>query len=358
MLAHLVVTAAVAAGCPSAPPPAAAVPAPLVLRTGCGTFRVARSGAVTRLPPRWVARHSGGTGRRFGADLQVRRTRPGRYLLLRDGRPVWRSHGRDPNDAGWVAFGRGVFAFASHRRGVFVTDLRGAERRVAGGTGLFPIGFTRDGFLFVARRSAVDVVTPDGRLARRLRYRTRNGFAYDERSDTLFLVARDGTLVSTDGKRVTRLRRVRTDGWLSVHGRVLVLEARRAVLVTSRDGAVVARTGWRRGLESDSGVSVAPGGRAYALRLRDEATRTVRVVVLRPGERPAVVARRRLGPRLCVVAAAMAWSGRFLLYRSTAGDLAVLDSRGGPARSLLPLARRLGLRTGQAEAWWASDLGG
>src|SRR6185369_16268643 len=130
----------------------------------------------------------GGTGRRFGADLQLRRTHAGLFVLRRRGRLVWRSHGLYPNDGGGVAFGRGTFAFASYRRGVFVTDLAGPERRVARGTALFPIGFTRDGVLFVGRRGAVDVVAPDGRLVRRLRYRARNGLAFDEPADTLFLV--------------------------------------------------------------------------------------------------------------------------------------------------------------------------
>ena len=65
--------------------------------------------------------------------------------MLRDGRLVWRSQSLYPNDGGSVAFGPGEFAFASYRRGVFLTDLTSGERLVVRGRGLFPYEFTSGG---------------------------------------------------------------------------------------------------------------------------------------------------------------------------------------------------------------------
>src|SRR5436190_21952187 len=118
VLAAVVATAAPTHPCRAPLPRAPALPSPLIAWTSCGAFRVARDGSVDRLPPHWLARHGGGTGRRFGAKLNLRRDRAGRYFLLRDRRLVWRSHGLYPNDGGTVAFGPGLFAFDSSRRGV------------------------------------------------------------------------------------------------------------------------------------------------------------------------------------------------------------------------------------------------
>jgi hypothetical protein len=61
------------------------------LPNSCGGFRLARDGTVTRLPKRWFDARSGGTGRRYGADLRLRWTRDGQFLILRHGRIVWKS---------------------------------------------------------------------------------------------------------------------------------------------------------------------------------------------------------------------------------------------------------------------------
>ena len=125
---------------PQAPP----VPAPLVLHTSCGSFRLARDGHLVRLPRHWLARHSGGTGRRFGAKLQIRRDRRGRIVIAVHERPVWHARRRHPS-GGDVAFGPHLFAFSSYGQGVFLTDLRGPERLVARGRDLHPIDITRRG---------------------------------------------------------------------------------------------------------------------------------------------------------------------------------------------------------------------
>src|ERR687884_2252491 len=162
MVVPLVAVAVATHPCRSALPRGPAVPAAIVLRTSCGAFRLGPDGRVTRLPRRWLARHSGGTGRRYGADLQLRPTRTGRIVVLRRGRLLWRSTGRYPRDGGDVAFGPHAFAFASYRRGVFLTDLGRPERLVVRGRGLYPFGFLRDGELLVTSSRSIAVVSRGG----------------------------------------------------------------------------------------------------------------------------------------------------------------------------------------------------
>ena len=47
-------------------------------------------GRVSRLPRHWFAKHGGGTGRRYGADIAVRRTHAGQFILLLHERVIGR----------------------------------------------------------------------------------------------------------------------------------------------------------------------------------------------------------------------------------------------------------------------------
>jgi hypothetical protein len=339
------------------------MPAPIVLTTSCGGYVLHTTGRVTRLSRRQLATRAGGTGRRYGADLNVRRTRAGRYLLLRRGRIVWRSAGLYPNDGGAVAFGPGSFAFATYRQGVFLTDLKGAERLVARGHGVFPLDFTRRGELLVAGRGSVRAVAGTGATLRRIRYRPRHGLAFDAATGELYLVTRRGRLVAWDGRRAHRIRPLgRIDGWMTLSGSgLLVFEAPRALTVLRLDGSVVARTAWphARLATSDSGVSASPGGRLLAFRRTDARpgarSATAVVYVLRRREaRARPVLRHRLAQVGCVVGARMTWHGRFLLYASYDGRLAVVDGQSGAVRPLNRLARALPRRSPgeQAGASW------
>src|SRR5919201_6024739 len=77
--------------CDAALPRGPAVPAPLVVATDCGYFRLETDGAVERLPVDWLAKQNSAWRRRHGDGLTVRRTRSGRYLVVRNGRVLWRS---------------------------------------------------------------------------------------------------------------------------------------------------------------------------------------------------------------------------------------------------------------------------
>jgi hypothetical protein len=333
--------------CAASLPKGPAVPAPIVLETSCGGFRLESDGDVTRLPAGSPARRSG-TGRRYGVDLRIVRTRPGRIVLRRAGRNEWRSSGLYPRDGGSHAFGPGSFAFASHRRGVFLTDLRSPERLVLPGVGLYPLAFLRGGSLLVVDGGwgpSISVLSPTGVLLRRYRYRPRHGYAFDERTESLFFVTPGRLLVRARGTGVRVVRPLRrVDGWLSLSGPHLSLQDEDTFTVLRRDGTPVSRWTWPRSRRSgiDYGFVASEDARTFAFRTftRERGTRgRVVVYLLRPGERRATPVYRHRGTQLgCGTGASLHWDGRFLLYSTTGRRLVIVDSRDGSIRDLGKLA--------------------
>ena len=373
MIATTLAAAVLAAAAPQGHPCRAplahgpAVPAPIVLWTSCGGFRLALDGQVSRLPRHWLAKHGSGTGRRYGAHLDIRRTHTGRFLLLLHGRRVWRSTGLYPRDGGSVAFGPNAFAFASYRRGVFVTDLHGAERLVVRGRGLFPYSFTSRGDLIVTGARTIALVSPTGTTLRRFPYRLQNGYAFDERTDTLYYVTPAGRLAAARGMRVQLKRTLaHVDGMLSIaRPNLLVFSGPHSITATRRDGAVIAKAEWSSShLYSDAGVSVSPDGRSFAFRLSDarpgapSSTATVYLLTAGAG-RAQPIYRHHLGPSGCAVGANLAWHGSSsLLYSSSDGTLAILGTRTRAAIDLTSLATTLPHRSTaeRALAGWRSDF--
>lgn len=368
-------------GCREPLPRGPVVPAPMVVQTGCGWFGLKTTGRITRLARSPVGFGRGGIAedgsRHYGADLVIRRTHSGRFILFRLRRTpagrltrtiVWRSSGGYYNTGEENAFGPHLFAFAAYYRGMYLTDLRHPERLVVRGRGLYPIGFTGNGELMIAGSGhPISVVAPDGRLLRRYSYRPRGGFAWDYQSDTLYFVRRDGMLAAAQGAHLHVLRRL-----TGIEGQIgymapglLVFNGQRSVTITSLAGKLIAQDRWpRTPLDNfDSGLSVSPNGRTFAFRLTDaypgarhgEAI----VYVLHAGQsRARAIYRQTLGQSGCAVGAGMEWHGRYLLYSSTDGHQAVLDTRGGRQTSLMPLLARLPQR-GRSQTYnvyWRSDL--
>jgi hypothetical protein len=366
LAATLAAVAAPSHPCQAPLPHGPTVPAPIILHTSCGNFRLAPDGSVTRLPGHWLAHHSGGTGRRYGADLALRRSSAGKIILIRRGRVVWRSQGLYRRTGDSVAFGPHLFAFNDYNRGVFLTDLRGPERLVLRGRGLNPYDFTRHGELLVLANGRIIVLARDGTLLRRVPYRQRNGLAFDPRSETLYFVRPDGMLASTQGAHVRLIRTLRgVDGWLAfAPPGLLTFAAPRSIAITKLDGSLVARTHWPRSRvdNSDSGVSVSADGRSYAFRLSNARPGARRgeaaLYVFHAGDFHAhAIYAHRLGPIGCAYGANMSWSGRFLLYSSADGQRDVFDSRSGHRIELSALARQLPhlVRGERAIIGWRSD---
>jgi hypothetical protein len=362
--ALLASTATPATPCEAALPQGPAAPAPIVFRTSCGGFRLNTSGRVSRLPPRWFAAHSGGTGRRFGADLQIRRNRAGRIFLMRQGRLVWRSHDLYPRTGGDVAFGPNTFAFASYYRGIFVTDLNSPERLVYRGRGRYPYDFFRSGRLIVTGGRAITVLSPEGRVERRYPYSRRGGFSFDCDTNTLFYVTPRDRLATVTETHLRVGRRLGFDGMVSYAepGR-LVFYDRRSVALADRTGRLIARAHWQRGgLDIlDSGAAVSPDGRHLAFRLSDAraGARSGNAVLflVAAGERRArAIYRHRLGPIGCGTAASLRWHGQHLLYSSADGQVAIIDAAGRRhdlAQFATALPRRG--RTEQPLVAWRAD---
>jgi hypothetical protein len=337
----------------------------MVLSTSCGRFALSTDGELGRLHAR--RNHSPVGWRNWGTPLTVRRNRAGRFFLLRHKRLVWRSRNLYPNDGGSIAFGPHAFAFASYHRGVFLTNLDGPERLVVPGRGLFPYDFDSAGQLIVGAPGRIDLIAPSGAVLRRYRYRVRNGFAFDERTDILFFVTRDGTLATARGTSMRLANPLPdVDGTISVDQRgPLIFAGGHGITITRRNGALVARASWARSrrVASDSGVSVSSNRRAFAFRLTDAhpGARSSRatVYVLRAGANKAqAIYRHRLGPSGCAVGASLNWHGRFLLYSSTDGRKVVLDTADNHVIDLTRLARGLPHRNqGETAALsWRSDF--
>ena len=351
------------AACDRPLPQGPAVPAPIVLRTGCGGFLLRRDGRVERLPERWFETRAGNPPRPHAEGRRVAVNARGAVVVRRAGARVWRATGTHPGIS--PVFGtRGAFAFGAYGEGVYLTDLRSPERLVVPGREVWPLAFGDDGNLVVRGAGALVVLRPDGTPLRRIPYRAALGALTDPVSGRVHVVAPDGTLTAVDGARVTRLARLAgVAGWLTsaAHGRFAFQEAH-GVRVWDAQGRVVAQAGWPRSLAADSGLAVAPDGRAVAFRLSDAhpgaAFGTARVRVLDGATgRAREIYRHRLGPSGCAVGGNLVWRGRALLYDAYDGHLAVLDADGGPAVRLTRLARALspaGSAGGIAATWLAS----
>jgi hypothetical protein len=352
--------------CRASLPHGPSVPASIILWSSCGVFRLESDGHVTRLDRHWLAHHGSGTGRRYGADLRVRRTRDGAMILQRGGRTIWRTRRLHPH-GGDVAFGPGVFAFTSYFRGIYVTDLHGPERLVAPGRGLYVLDFTRRGLLLVVGRHMLTVVARSGRLLRRYAYAPERGLGFDEEADTLYFVTPRAMLAeAAHGTRLRLLRRVAAqDGYMSVvDPRLLVWYGRRSITVTDRVGTSIASTHWLSALgNADLGLTASSDGRFFAYRLSTaerEGPVDSRLFVLRPAETHGrLVLRHRLGGVGCGVPGHMSWHGPDLLYDFGNDDrLAVLDARSGGWTKLTALARSIPRRfpADTVDAAWASGF--
>jgi hypothetical protein len=209
-------------------------------------------------------------------------------------------------------------------------------------------------------------------VQQRLRYRVRSGFAFNEGTQTLYFVSRNGVLTRMRGKVIKALGNLGSaDGWMTLSSsHLLVFSGSRSITVARDDGRLVARTEWRsRRLHSDAGVGVAPTGRVFAFRLSDaragDRTGTATVYVLRAGSTHATaVYRHKLGSSGCAVGAGLSWHGRSLLYSSSDrrdgrdGRDAIIEPRARHTIDLTAFTQKLPKKSPgeQPSVYWRSDL--
>ena len=204
-----------------------------------------------------------------------------------------------------------------------------------------PLGWTRRGTLIAVRfrgsRADVDVRDDSGR---RLRVLARGVATYTLDSATGTLLYVDGrTIVRSDGRSRTTLAQLPAGrGWWiePLAGGLFALVAEHGLAVPSigrfRAAGVV-------------GTPVAgPGGVAFTVThgYRGYRTRgTEDVEVMRPDGSVVRVLRRRMRFALCARGADLAWRGRWLLYRTTEGVAAAVDTATGRTVDLTRFAARL-----------------
>lgn len=361
--------------CMAAQPRGPSVPAPLGLHTTCGWYEHDRNGRTFRLPNHWGAKHGIGTGRRYGARLDVCFHHTGHIPLCVHGKLVWRSRGAYGGFSGDLAFGPREFAFADYYKGVYLTDLRRPERLVLRGRGLYPDDFTRNGDLIVVAHHALVVVSRAGKIVGRHPFRSSNGFAFDWRSDTYVFVTPRGRLATLRERRVRLGPVVAKLGGVGVIAKGVIAFAGRGVLTLMReDGSTVASSRWdarRETLVAGPSASLdmrtfgyelvrarpRPPGRAVP---RGPAT----LYVLHPGGRRArVLLQRWRSPVECVeggpCAGGLDWNGRFFLYQPGDGHVGVVDSATGRVIELTRFDRslpHLGTQPEQAVIAWKREF--
>ena len=345
-----------------------AVPTALIVNTDCGWFRLKRDGAVTSLGADWLVRHKLSWRPPYG--LSLGRGRPGRYVVLRNGRVVWRSKGTYYNEAGTTAFGPNAFAVNSYRRrGVLWTDLKRPEKLVVRGRDAYPIDFTPEGQLLVSTPRAITVVSSVGTVVRRYPYRRATSYSIDQATKTLYFVTPHGMLSAAHGSSFRRIARIRVDGAIGVLGRRLLTFAgtHHVTIVRRSDGSVVARGSWRGpGRQLDAGVAVSDDGRLFAYRVstsRPGVRRSVAdVYVLRAEEGQArLLYHHRMGQAGCGSGGGLSFHGSLLLYRSVDGTGVAeqdLFDNGRSTTRLTPLLRALPRISPNApgSVYWTTDF--
>lgn len=311
---------------------APAPPAPIVVRTGCGTYDVTVDGAVSRHREHWAPPWAPRAVSHPGPGVWV--AHPGGHLAVyRDGHLLWRSRMRHGSDE--VAVRASSIAFSVYpRTGDGRPDLwlaRVGRREVQAGRAEEPIGWTAGG-LVTLHGAVLRVRRGDGSLERTI---GRGHGALVEPGGTVLYVSARGDVVRTDGLRNRVLARGFGRGaWVQrLDGGILDVTSRGRSAFLRGDGSPL-------GILAPVGEPVAAMGSVIALPRRLGVVYVARVGLHggRPGVNVVYVARphqpaRRLFarrvPRLsCGEFAGVSYADGRILYVDDEGPAAVLDLRG------------------------------
>ena len=358
------------------PAKAASLPAPIVVTTDCGRYRFDRQGRVSfrrgfALPVP--------AGASYYIDLTWFRIRLGGHLTIGHGhRTLWRSRARFHTryvEIGVVATSRAAVAYSifhGRNQSLFVACLGQAERLIA--TGETPLVFTSAGGLISQRRWTLLLRRgPDWHLRRVID--GASDVVVDHATHAVYFVAQ-GWLERFDGVRITRLATLASLGvgrrpQIEPLGQLVGLHSRRRLVVLRDDGRVFASTALppplRRPDVVSSALAADARGRAVAFtatrgNTADRSRGSEFVYLLTPRVTAArVVFRERLTFAVCERAASLSWRGPWLLYSTSEGRVALVDTR-RPARSidLSAAVARLpgrGGDEGRFDAVWASEGG-
>jgi hypothetical protein len=226
---------------------------------------------------------------------------------------------------------------------VAVGGHRAVERPV--GRNELPLGWSRDGLLFTSRGHGeggdVRLRARDGTFLAVVWSRPRK-LRFDEATQTVLAVTRDGSIERFDGRATTEVARLRSLGlpiwsWVEpLAGGLIGITAGSRVVILREDGSLFASARFPRGRRwsaaANSGLVADPDGRSVALTLTEGNTGYASdgaewLLVLREGDRAArVLHREALTFAVCERWTTLAWRDGWLLYASTEGRTLALDT--------------------------------
>jgi hypothetical protein len=331
--------------CAQALPRGVKVPAPIVVTTRCGRFRLQARGWVVYKGARTLPVPKGSN---YFPDLTWYRLSRGRHLLIGRGlEQLWRSHRRYPAGrrgyVGGVVLGVRKLSFNYSGR-LYVARYGGREHLVARGE--VPVALLSGqllswrvhGFALVLR-GAGTVVVPHAVEPR-----------WDREAG--MVVFRTGRrLRAFDGRRVRLLANryalgVKGNPVVEPLGQFVLLHDRRRLVLVGYEGRVVAAAPLPKPRTQDDVVSSAVVSNGAGTAVAFTATRRWNsretVYMLRAGARRARAvfsARPDIGG--CGYAASLAWHGRWLLYSSGDQRIVVIDGAGQTNVDLSRVVARL-----------------
>ncbi len=324
------------------------LPAPLIVTTSCGRFRVGQNGGLTYLGPRTLPVPLGTC---YWADLTWYRFSRGHLLVGRGYRRLWRSRGTYastyPANIGAVVLGARGLAFSYFRSlgepsRLYLARYGSSERPL--GRGETPLEFLRSGELVTQRErgGAIVLRTPGGRL---------DGVIVPHASDPQ-VDRQSGTLVFRVGLRLgvfdrgrvrelADLRMLGIKGWPVVEplGRLVAVRDRRRLVVLDYEGRLIAATALPARQQpadtvsssvvaNENGTAVAFSATLGNTAYRSRGIETV--YLLGAGEQQArPLFGEQLDFQICERGADLAWHGRWLLYSDSERRAAVIDSSQG-----------------------------
>lgn len=322
----------------------ARLPAPITIDTGrvfgADTFRIGRDGRVRRTasPPSPFPR---GAAWFPGTDTWYMIQR-GHLVVGRESKPLWHSHGEiAASQLGVIAASSHAVAF-QHDHKLYLAQQDGAERAIAPRE--LPLGWTAGG-LFTYRYQGQRLLlrSNSGALAKVIARRPL-GSDYFVTNGTLYFITRSA-LMSTHGTRVVRLASLShlgmsTDPWLQPLGRLLELQDDHRLVIVRRDGSTFATTPLPVSHDQSQNISsslvvnphltavaftTAPVGTGESRAGRPNGTETT--YVLRAGASTAIpIHRENVQYAVCEGGASLEWHGHWLLYTSSEGNLAAIDT--------------------------------
>jgi hypothetical protein len=340
-----------ASNCGSALPAApAGLPAPVVFRTSCGTYRADEHGTVSRTRP---VRSPWWSPSRFQIAV-----RDDHVVVVERGRVRWRSKRpffSAPSEFDSVAFAPHELAFSFIHGRLWVSRFDGHEHAVGWSEGAL-VWTSRGDLLTLPRRHGhFELAVRDGQglhprvIARRL----LNYALVDDATRTVLYVNASRTLVRTDGRSKQFLANLGALGFgpkaalQALPGGMVGLSSEKRLAVLRRDGSVFARTDFPAAPAGQKhGWTNFAAGRdrvAAAVELSDrDGTGGEDVLVVRAGATSGrLLAREQSHWAGCGWIVTLAWRGDWLLYSDSVVDVLAFDTDGSGRIELSATAQRL-----------------